>query len=76
MENLFAVLEFGLIVKILLLALFLLYILFALTLYNKVRSLGEIVFISNLGASKILNLAALVHLVAAVSLFALGIVIL
>lgn len=76
MEDLFTVLEFGLIVKVLLSALFLLYIIFALTLYNKVRSLGEIVFISNLGASKILNLAALAHPVAAIALFALGIVIL
>lgn len=63
-------------IKVPILVLIFLYALFSLVLFNKIRSLSEMVFISNLNISAVLTFLTLAHLVAAISLFVLSLVIL
>lgn len=66
----------GRIIKIPLLLLLLLYIIFALILLNKTRSLGRLIFLQTSVATLLLNTLALLHLIASVLLFLLALVIL
>lgn len=72
----FEAFDIALLIKIPLLALFAVYALFALVVVNKVKSLGNMVFISNLNINSVLTFLAIVHLVLAVSLFVISLVIL
>lgn len=69
-------LDLTLLIKIPFLAVIVLYILFALVLLNKVRSLGKIIFVSHFKITLLLDTIAFIHLLAAVSLFFIALVIL
>ncbi|MBI2443302.1 MAG: hypothetical protein HYV40_05345 [Candidatus Levybacteria bacterium] len=64
------------IVKIPLLLLLGMYIIFALILLNKTRSLGRLIFLKSSIATVLLNTLALLHVLAALLLFVLTLVIL
>lgn len=68
--------DLSLIIKIPFLMVIVLYILFALILLNKVRSLGKIIFVEHFRITLLLNSIAFIHLLFAVSLFFITLVIL
>lgn len=72
----FTGLDVALIFKIPILLLIFLYVLFTLVVFNKVRSLGKMVFISHLSITITLDILAFVHFGLAVSLFFISLVIL
>lgn len=63
-------------IKIPVLILEFLYVLFSFVMFNKVRSLGDMIVISSLNISAVITFIVLIHMVAAISLFALSLVIL
>lgn len=68
--------SFDPLLKILFLIILAIYVIFAIILFNRTLSLGNIILIKTQGTTTLLNLLTLLHLLAAVLLFLGGIVIL
>jgi len=66
----------NLLLKIPVLVLVFLYVIFSLILFNKVRSLGRMVFISHINITILLDIVAFIHFALSVSLFFISLVIL